>query len=32
MWRRDGVVRFRARVLERDVVVLTHGRAEFAGR
>ena len=28
MWREDGVVAFRARVLERDVVVLNNGRAE----
>jgi acyl dehydratase len=29
LWRRDGVVRFRARVLERDTLVLSHGRAEL---
>jgi len=29
-WHRDGAVRFRARVLERDVVVLSHGHAEVA--
>ncbi len=28
MWRDDGVVSFRARVVERDVVVLNNGRAE----
>ena len=31
MWREDGVVSFRARVVERDVVVLNNGRAEVAG-
>ena len=30
MWRDDGVVSFRSRVLERDVVVLNNGRAEVA--
>jgi acyl dehydratase len=31
MWREDGVVAFRARALERDLVVLNNGRAEVAG-
>ena len=30
MWRDDGVVSFRSRVLERDMVVLNNGRAEVA--
>jgi len=30
IWPRDGQALFRARVLERDVVVLSSGRAEFA--
>ena len=30
MWRDDGVVSFRARAVERDAVVLDHGRAEVA--
>jgi acyl dehydratase len=30
MWRRDGTVLFRARVLERDTVVLSSGSAEIA--
>ena len=30
MWRDDGVVSFRARAIERDVVVLDNGRAEVA--
>jgi len=30
MWREDGVVAFRARAVERDVVVLNNGRAEVA--
>ena len=30
MWRDGAAVRFRARALERDVVVLSHGRAELA--
>jgi len=29
-WRQDGSVAFRARVLERDLLVLTHGHAELA--
>ena len=28
MWRDDNIVSFRARVVERDVVVLNNGRAE----
>jgi acyl dehydratase len=28
MWREGSIVRFRARVVERDVVVIDHGRAE----
>jgi acyl dehydratase len=31
IWREDGAVSFRARVIERDVVVLNNGRAEVAG-
>lgn len=31
MWRDGGVVSFRARIVERDVVVLNNGRAEIAG-
>lgn len=30
MWREGNTVRFRARVLERDIVVLSHGTAEIA--
>jgi len=30
MWRRGSAVQFRARALERDLVVLSHGRAELA--
>ena len=30
MWRRGNAVQFRARALERDLVVLSHGRAELA--
>ena len=30
LWRRDGTVRFRARVLERDAVVLDRGVAEIS--
>ena len=30
MWRDDNVVSFRARVVERDIVVLNNGRAEIA--
>jgi acyl dehydratase len=30
MWRSGGKVQFRARVLERDSIVLSHGRAEIA--
>lgn len=30
MWRDDGIVSFRSRVMERDVVVLNNGRAEVA--
>jgi acyl dehydratase len=32
MWRDDGIVSFRSRVLERDVVVLNNGRAEVTSR
>jgi acyl dehydratase len=31
MWRDGGIVSFRARAVERDVVVLNNGRAEIAG-
>ncbi len=31
MWRDDGVVSFRARVVARDAIVLNNGRAEVAG-
>jgi acyl dehydratase len=30
IWRDDGALSFRSRVLERDRIVLTHGRAELA--
>ena len=30
MWLQGGVVSFRARVVERDVVVLNNGRAQLA--
>ncbi len=30
MWRRGNAVQFRARALERDIMVLSHGRAELA--
>ena len=30
-WREDGVVSFRVRVVERDVVAIDHGRAEVTG-
>ncbi len=30
IWREDGVVSFRARVLERDAIVINNGRAEVA--
>ena len=30
LWRDGGVVSFRARVVERDVVALNNGRAEIA--
>lgn len=30
IWRQDGRIQFRARALERDVVVLSHGLAEIA--
>jgi hypothetical protein len=28
MWRRGNALQFRARVLERDLIVLSHGTAE----
>ncbi len=31
LWRDDNIVSFRARVVERDVVVLDHGRVELRG-
>jgi len=31
MWRQGNALQFRARVVERDVVVLSHGTAELAG-
>jgi hypothetical protein len=29
MWRDDAIVSYRARLLERDVIVLNNGRAEI---